>query len=284
MKDSNIFIVGANGQLGTALRKKYPNARYADISELDITDVDSVQSFDWEDIKYIVNAAAYTNVDGAETEEGRVISWKVNASAVSNLVEIANLKNITMVHISSDYVFDGNKKSYNENEPFSPLSVYGASKAAGDIACGMAKKYYILRTSWVIGEGNNFVRTMLDLGKKGIEPAVVNDQIGRLTFTSELVGGIDHLLKNNCEYGIYNLTNSGNPSSWADIAREIFKLSGLGCKVTDITTAEYYRGKEGIALRPLNSFLDLSKIESTGLTPIDWNINLEKYVKKEISK
>jgi len=148
----------------------------------------------------------------------------------------------------------------------------------------LAKKYYILRTSWVIGEGNNFVRTMLELGKKGIEPAVVNDQTGRLTFTSELVRGIDHLLKNNCKYGIYNLTNSGNPASWADIAREIFKLSGLGYKVTDITTAEYYRGKKGIALRPLNSTLDLSKIESTGFTPIDWNINLEKYVKKEISK
>jgi dTDP-4-dehydrorhamnose reductase len=284
MTDSNIFIVGANGQLGTALRKKYLNSKHVDVGEMDITKKESIFDYDWSGIKYIINAAAYTNVDGAETEEGRVVSWKVNASAVSNLVEIANQKNITMVHISSDYVFDGSKKSYNENEPFSPLSVYGASKAAGDIACGMAKKYYILRTSWVIGEGNNFVRTMLDLGKKGIEPAVVNDQIGRLTFTSELVRGIDHLLKNNCENGIYNLTNSGNPSSWADIARKIFKLSGLGCKVTDITTAEYYRGKQGTALRPLNSTLDLSKIESTGFTPNDWNINLEKYVKKDISK
>lgn len=284
MKDSNIFIVGANGQLGTALREKYPNSKYADVGEMDITKKESIFDYDWTDIKYIINAAAYTNVDGAETEEGRGASWAVNASAVSYLAQAANKNNITLVHISSDYVFDGTIKIHNEQEQLSPLSVYGASKAAGDIACGLARKYYILRTSWVIGEGNNFVRTMLDLAKKGIEPTVVNDQIGRLTFTSELVRGIDHLLKNNCEYGIYNLTNSGNTSSWADIAREIFKLSGLGYKVTDITTAEYYRGKEGIALRPLNSTLDLSKIESTGFTPIGWKINLEKYVKKEISK
>jgi dTDP-4-dehydrorhamnose reductase len=284
MKDSNIFIVGANGQLGTALRKKYPNSKHVDVGEMDITKKECIFDYDWTDIKYLINAAAYTNVDGAETEEGRVASWAVNASAVSYLAQAANKNNITLIHISSDYVFDGSKKSHKEDESFSPLSVYGASKAAGDIACGLARKHYILRTSWVIGDGNNFVRTMLDLAKKGIEPAVVNDQIGRLTFTSELVRGIDHLLKNNCEYGTYNLTNSGNPASWADIAREIFKLSGLGYKVTDITTAEYYRGKEGIALRPLNSFLDLSKIESTGFTPNDWNINLEKYVKKEISK
>ena len=284
MIDSNIFIVGANGQLGTALRKKYPNSKYVDVGEMDITKKESIFDYDWSGIKYIINAAAYTNVDGAETEEGRLMSWKVNASAVSNLVEIANQKNITIVHISSDYVFDGSKKSYNENEPFSPLSVYGASKAAGDIACGLAKKYYILRTSWVIGEGNNFVRTMLDLGKKGIEPTVVNDQIGRLTFTSELVRGIDHLLKNNCEYGTYNLTNSGNPASWANIARQIFKLSGLSNKIIETTTTEYYKGKEGIALRPLNSSLDLSKIESRGFKPIGWEIDLVKYIRKEVTK
>jgi dTDP-4-dehydrorhamnose 3,5-epimerase/reductase len=195
--DRGVFIVGANGQLGTALRAQYPNAQYADVDELDITDQESVQNFNWDGIEIILNAAAFTNVDGAETPEGRIAAWKVNADAVANLVAVAAQKDMTLVHVSTDYVFDGTQEIHTEDEPFSPLSVYGASKAAGDIAVSLAPKHYILRTSWVIGEGNNFVRTMLGLGQKGISPTVVADQIGRLTFTSELVRAIDHLLATN---------------------------------------------------------------------------------------
>jgi dTDP-4-dehydrorhamnose 3,5-epimerase len=194
MDNSKIFIIGANGQLGTALRKQYPEARSADVSELDITNRQSVENFDWSGIEVILNAAAYTNVDGAETNEGRVAAWNVNASAVANLVKIAQEYNITLVHISSDYVFDGTVEPHTESEPFSPLSVYGASKAAGDLAVSLLEKHYILRTTWVIGEGKNFVRTMLELAKKGVSPTVVADQIGRLTFTDELVRAIDYLL------------------------------------------------------------------------------------------
>jgi dTDP-4-dehydrorhamnose reductase len=114
------------------------------------------------------------------------------------------------------------KTLHAEDEDFSPLSVYGASKAAGDIAVSLAPKHYILRTSWVIGEGKNFVRTMLELGKKGVAPSVVSDQIGRLTFTKELVKAIDLLLKDNHEYGTYNVSNGGEPASWADITRSNF--------------------------------------------------------------
>lgn len=176
MNDSEIFIMGANGQLGLALKAQYPNAKSADLKRLDITNKESVEGFDWSNIKIILNAAAYTNVDGAETTEGRVAAWNVNASAVANLVSVAQKHNLTLVHISTDYVFDGTKTPHTETEPFSPLGVYGQSKAAGDIAVGLLEKHYILRTSWVIGEGNNFVRTMLALGKKGVEPTVVADQ------------------------------------------------------------------------------------------------------------
>jgi dTDP-4-dehydrorhamnose 3,5-epimerase/reductase len=282
MDDSKIFIVGANGQLGQALQAKYPNARKADIDELDITDQKSVQSFDWSGIEIILNAAAYTNVDGAEADEGRVAAWKVNADAVANLVAVAAQTDAVIVHISTDYVFDGTKTPHTENEDFAPLSVYGASKAAGDIAISLAPKHYILRTSWVIGEGKNFVRTMLGLGQKGVAPTVVADQIGRLTFTSELVRAIDHLLTTKADGGTYNVSNGGQPASWAEITREIFKIAGFDLKVTDTTTIEYFAGKEGIAPRPLNSTFDLSKIKAIGFEPRDWHDDLAEYVKKEL--
>ncbi len=283
MDNSQFFIVGANGQLGTALRQKYPSAKSADISELDITNKESVLDYDWSNIRFILNAAAYTNVDGAETTKGRVTAWKVNATAVSYLSEVARKNDIKLVHISTDYVFDGTQNPHTEIEDFAPLSVYGDSKAAGDLLVGSVPKHYILRTSWVIGEGNNFVRTMLGLGNKGINPTVVADQIGRLTFTSELVRAIDHLINTYAPYGTYNVSNDGESKSWADITREIFYQAGLPNTVTDTSTAEYYSDKDGIAPRPLKSTLDLTKIKSTGFNTTDWKIDLKKYIEKENS-
>ncbi len=283
MDGSKIFIVGAGGQLGTALRQKYPNAKFADVGELDITNKESVASFDWSNIDVLINAAAYTNVDGAETPEGRVAAWSVNADAVANLVSVAAQHDMTLVHISTDYVFDGTNTNHPEDETFSPLSVYGATKAAGDIAVSLAPKFYILRSSWVIGEGKNFVRTMLELGKKGVDPSVVSDQIGRLTFTSELVRAVDHLLQKEAPFGTYNVTNSGDSVSWADIAREAFTLAGYDSTVIGITTADYYAGKEGVAHRPLQSTLDLSKIQTTDFESRDWRDDLKDYIHKENS-
>lgn len=281
MQDSQLFIVGAKGQLGLALQAQYPGAHSADIDELDITNAASVEAYNWDGIKVILNAAAYTNVDGAETPEGRLAAWNVNASAVANLVRLAALRGITLVHVSTDYVFDGTRQPHTETEPFSPLNVYGQSKAAGDIAVSLLPKHYILRTSWVIGEGKNFVRTMLALGEKGIAPTVVADQIGRLTFTTTLVGAIHHLLSAECPPGTYNVTNSGEPASWAEITRQIFKLAGYDLAVTDTTTAEYYAGKPGVAPRPLQSTLDLTKIEATGFHSADWLNDLKTYIEKE---
>jgi dTDP-4-dehydrorhamnose 3,5-epimerase len=236
MKDEEIFIVGANGQLGRALKAKYPGAQSADIDELDITKPDSVANFDWSGIKVLMNAAAYTNVDGAETPEGRVAAWNVNSVAVGYLVKAAIEHDMTIVHISTDYVFDGTRDNHTEDEPFSPLGVYAQTKAAGDIVVSLAPKHYVLRSSWVIGDGPNFVRTMLGLGEKGVAPTVVADQVGRLTFTSEIVKIIDHLFAAQAPYGTYNATNGGEPASWADITRDIFKEAGYDLAVTDTTT------------------------------------------------
>ena len=132
----------------------------------------------------------------------------------------------------------------------------------------------------MIGDGKNFVRTMLGLAEKNISPTVVSDQIGRLTFTSELVRAIDHLLTIKAPYGTYNVSNDGNQASWADITREIFKLADRDdLTVTNTTTAEYFADKEGIAPRPLQSTLSLEKIHTTGFVSIDWRKDLEKYIK-----
>jgi dTDP-4-dehydrorhamnose 3,5-epimerase/reductase len=281
MDAAKFLIIGANGQLGQALQAKYPAARAVDVKELDITDWRAVDNYTWDDIEVILNGAAYTNVDGAETAEGRVAAWKVNAQAVGYLAKIAAAKGLTLVHISTDYVFDGSRDNHKEDEPFSPLGVYAQAKAAGDIAVSIAGQHYILRTSWLIGEGHNFVKTMIGLAAKDISPEVVADQIGRLTFAPTLVGAIDYLLNSRAEYGTYNVTNSGPPASWADIARQIFaELGRNDLKVLDTTTAEYTAGKPDAAPRPLKSTLDLSKIEATGLKLANWQAELSKYIKE----
>lgn len=284
MKDKDIFIVGANGQLGTALRAKYPDSRSADIDQLDITDRASVEAFDWSGIKVILNAAAYTNVDGAETAEGRIAAWQVNAGAVAHLVSACLKNNMILVHISSDYVFDGSRELHNEEEPYSPLGVYAQSKAAGDVATSILPHHYIIRTSWVIGSGGNFVRSIFSLGQKDINPNVVSDQFGRITFTSELVRAIDHLLSTTQPFGTYNVSNGGDIVSWADIAREVYMIAGYThLSVGDTTAAEYFAGKLS-SPRPEHSGLDMSKIHATGFESRDWRDELRVYIEQELKQ
>lgn len=284
MDDSEFLIIGARGQLGLALQAKYPNAQAVDRDEFDITDAKTTDNYGWDKVKTVLNASGYTNVDGAETEDGRAAAWAVNAVGVGNLAKMAIEHGLTLVNISTEYIFDGTKDSHKEDEPPSPLSVYGASKAAGDIAVNLVPKHYILRTSWLIGDGKNFVRTMLELGRRGNAPTVVADQIGRLTFTTELVRAIDYLLQKQAPFGTYNVSNGGEPASWADITRAIFKEAGINLTVTDITTAEYFASKPTLAKRPLKSTLDLSKLQATGFEPTDWRDDLREYIKKEQAK
>ena len=281
MDNSRILILGSNGQLGRSLSKKYPKAKAIDYSELDISSAQAIRSFDFSPYNVIINTAAYTNVDGAESKEGRVAAWKVNASALSLLVKAISRLDITLVHISTDCVFDGSLPNHKEDEQLSPLGVYGQSKAAGDLTVNTLSKFYILRTAWVIGDGKNFVRIMLDLAKRGTNPTVVSDVIGRPTFTIELVRAIDHLLKTNAEFGIYNVTNGGDPVSWADLTRAVYKEARLNNTVTDTTNEEYYSDKPNAAPRPINSVFDLSKIKSIGFNPTDWREDLKQYIEKE---
>lgn len=279
IEPKKVLITGAKGQLGQALQDLYPGADAVDRDSLDIASDDVFTARRWKDYDLILNAAAYTAVDAAETPEGRVDAWKANAAAVANLAKIALHNNITLVHVSSDYVFDGTNNLHTEDEPFSPLSVYGQSKAAGDVAAAQAPQHYILRTSWVVGKGSNFVKTMKNLAERNIKPSVVNDQIGRMTFTDDLAAAAKHLVDTKAPFGTYNLSNDGDSVSWADIAKVVFEKSGKSAgDVTGVSTEEYYSGKDGIAPRPLQSTLDLTKIKSTGLTPRDWRDALDTYM------
>ncbi|MFE7846083.1 sugar nucleotide-binding protein [Microbacterium sp. NPDC057407] len=283
MAPRTTLVVGAGGQLGTALRALLgeDDVEYVTRTELDVTDPALPGARRWRDYGAIINAGAYTAVDAAETEDGRAAAWAANATAVGTLATIARENDLTLVHVSSDYVFDGSsERPYREDDALSPLGVYGQSKAAGDIAAQTAPRHYVVRTSWVIGEGKNFVRTMASLAERGVDPGVVADQVGRLTFTDELARGIRHLLDTRAPYGVYNLTGAGEPSSWADVAARVFRLTGHDpARVSRVTTEEYFANAQTpVAPRPRRSVLDLAKIEATGFSPRDADASLTEYI------
>ena len=277
MDDKTVVITGANGQVGRALQKVYPQALALDREQLDITNQKAINEFNWDNVKVIINAAAWTDVDGAENPSNYNLVKAVNVDASRYLATAASQHDLTFVTFSSDYVFDGSQPIHNEDELFSPLNVYGKTKADGDLAAATTIKHYIIRTSWVIGDGRNFVNIMQDLAARDAKPSVVNDQIGRLTFTDTLARGIKHLLEIGAPYGTYNLTNEGQPVSWADIAKIVFEKSGKSpSDVQPVSTAEYFADKPNTAKRPLQSTLDLTKIEKTGFIPEDWRDKLDK--------
>ena len=278
MKPKRTLVLGANGQLGRALQEAMPEADFADRSRIDLFNEESLDRVRWADYDTVVNAAAYTAVDEAETETGRVDCWDANVTGVARLARHVARHGLTLLHISSDYVFDGRKRLFTEDDNPAPLGVYGQTKAAGDAIVTTLPRHYIVRTSWVIGEGNNFVRTMASLAGRGIDPSVVDDQLGRLSFTDDIAAGIRHLLRIRPAFGVYNLTNEGPVMSWAEIAKLVFAGTGHDAdRVTGVTTAEYFAGKQA-APRPLNSALALDKIEAIGFTPRDAREALGAYL------
>jgi dTDP-4-dehydrorhamnose reductase/dTDP-4-dehydrorhamnose 3,5-epimerase len=281
MPAKKTLVLGADGQLGKALRDLYDgdaSVEFAARGDFDLSSADAYSRKNWKNYSTVINAAAYTAVDQAETDEGRGAAWAINVTAVGHLARVAVEHDLTLVHVSSDYVFDGSRDLHDEDEPFSPLGVYGQSKAAGDAVVMVAPKHYIVRTSWVIGEGNNFVRTMASLAARGVRPSVVNDQVGRLSFTQDIAAGIRHLLDSNAPFGTYNLSNDGEPQTWADIAADVYEMTGVEREaVTGVSTAEYFKGKTA-APRPLNSVLDLTRIKATGFHPAPAEKRLRQYL------
>ena len=291
MAPKRTLVTGCNGQLGRAVRalaeerKVAKDFDFCDIDTFDMSDPAAYGKLDWSLYGTVINCGAYTAVDAAETPEGRRVAWAANATGPALLARTCAEHGITLVHISSDYVFDGTCELHDENEAMSPLSVYGQSKAAGDIAVAGCPRHYIMRSSWVIGEGKNFAKTMCALSDKVAagdleRVTVVDDQLGRLTFTRDMAAAIFHVLDSHAPYGTYDCTGSGAVKSWADIARACFEAkNGNGDKVVPVSTADYYASSEGpVAPRPHFSALDLSKLEAVGFHMPDWEKGLAEYL------
>lgn len=275
------LVLGSDGQLGRALREVLPAAttRFLTRNDLDLADLSAVHDFDFSNVGAIINAAAFTAVDAAETPEGSAAAWAINASAVAELALAACSLNAVFVNVSTDYVFDGTQETHAETEPLNPLNAYGQSKAAGEMATRIAPRHYLVRTSWVVGEGKNFVQTMKSLALGGASPTVVNDQFGRLTFANELARAIAHLLHTDAPFGIYHVSNGGSRTSWYDVAVRTFELCGHSpTRVKAITTEDYSLSSPPSAPRPTHSTLDLAKIKSTGFVPVDWDEALRGYL------
>lgn len=285
----NVLVTGANGQLGQALRKRagsYPSFSfyYTDIDTLDITDKAAVQAYlNKNRIHTIINTAAYTAVDQAEKEAEQ--AYRINAEAVKVLAEAARDHHSRLLHVSTDYVFDGlNHRPYIETDGTHPASAYGRTKLAGEVLLQETlETAVIVRTSWLYSEtGNNFMKTMLRLGAEREELRVVFDQIGTPTYAGDLAEALLTILdkEEHGAYvpGIYHYSNEG-VCSWYDFARKIMELGGLSCRVMPIETKNYPTP----AARPAYSVLNKTKIKETyGLVIPHWEESLRRIMNDEL--
>ena len=274
-----ILVTGANGQLGQCLQKISSQFEefefiFTDSETLDITNKEEVNDFFWQNAPdFCINAAAYTAVDLAETDIEK--AFLVNADGTENLAEACAENNAQFIHVSTDYVFDGeNNLAYTEEDFTNPLGVYGASKLAGDeLALEVNPCSVILRTSWVYSEfGKNFVKTMLNLFATKEELSIVADQFGQPTNANDLAEAIMKIIKSEkITPGIFNFSNLGR-ISWFDFAEKIAELSEAKIKLNAIETSQYPTP----AKRPKNSVLDLDKISKTyGVQLKPWEESLE---------
>ena len=299
-----VFVTGVGGQLGhdivNELHSRGLEAVGSDIAPqysgvqdgsyvtvapympMDITDSNSVSQV-LEQVKpdAVIHCAAWTAVDAAEDEENIPKVRAINAAGTQNIATVCKKLSCKMIYISTDYVFDGQGETpwQPDCKDYKPLNVYGQTKLEGELAvANTLEKFFIVRIAWVFGRnGNNFIKTMLNVGKKFDTLRVVNDQIGTPTYTLDLSRLLVDMVLTE-KYGYYHATNEGGFISWYDFAREIFRQAGYETKVQPVTTAEYGLSK---AARPFNSRLDKSKLIENGFTPLPaWQDALARYLKE----
>lgn len=297
-----VFVTGVAGQLGHDVMNELAKRGYdgigTDIADsysgvqdntaivgmpyvrLDITDAESVEKT-IKEIKpdVVVHCAAWTAVDAAEDEENRDKVFAVNVEGTKNIARICKEIDAKMVYTSTDYVFDGQGTEpwKPDCKEYAPLNIYGQSKLNGELAVSeILDKYFIVRIAWVFGtNGNNFIKTMLKVGKKFDTIRVVNDQIGTPTYTYDLAKLLVDMIETD-KYGYYHATNEGGYISWYDFACEIFRQAGYSTNVNPVTTEEYGISK---AKRSFNSRLDKAKLIENGFTPLpDWQDALKRYL------
>lgn len=279
-----VLVTGANGQLGQAIQfiaKKHSeiNFIFCSSSELDISSKENCLSvFDKYKPNYCINAAAYTAVDKAESEPEK--AYLINVVGAKNLAEVCNELSVVLLHISTDFVFDGNSEiPYKEDDLTNPTGVYGQTKLDGEKAIQTTfDNYFIIRTSWVYSQfGNNFMKTMIRLASERDSLLVVNDQIGTPTNAVDLAEVLIKII-NYCQtelvevFGVYNFSNEGQ-CSWYDFAKEIFEINNISINLQPIPTSSFPTP----AKRPAYSVLDKSKIKNTfGIEVLSWEESLKK--------
>ena len=293
-----VFVTGVGGQLGhdvvNELLKRGHKPIGSDILEsvdlgvdyyqLDITDKDSVNRVMASvEADAVIHCAAWTAVDLAEDPDKKARVYAINVQGTQNIAEACSKQNIKMMYISTDYVFNGEGDTPWDPDckEYAPLNYYGETKLHGEMAVrNLVRKFFIVRIAWVFGvNGNNFIKTMLRVGKNRDEVRVVNDQIGTPTYTLDLARLLVDMIVTD-KYGYYHATNeeAGNYISWYDFTCEIYRRAGYTTKVTPVTTEEYGLSK---AKRPHNSRLDKSKLVRNGFTPLpDWKDALSRYLKQ----
>ena len=299
-----VFVTGVGGQLGHDVMNELAKCGYTGIGSdiaseysgvqdrtavcsmpyvaMDITDKAQVEKVITEaNPDVVIHCAAWTAVDLAEDEDKKSLVRAINAAGTQNIADVCKSKDCKMVYISTDYVFDGqgDEPWKPDCKSYAPLNVYGQTKLEGELAvANTLEKYFIVRIAWVFGKnGKNFIKTMLNIGKKFDTLRVVNDQIGTPTYTLDLSRLLVDMIETD-KYGYYHATNEGGYISWYDFAVEIFKQAGYDTKVVPVTTAEYGASK---AARPFNSRLDKSKLVENGFVPLPaWQDALVRYLKE----
>lgn len=290
-----IFVTGVGGQLGydvmNELKKRGIEAvgsdilpecdKYENYIPMDITNAEQVKEvISTVNPDAVIHCAAWTAVDAAEDEENKPKVRAINADGTKNIANVCKEIDAKMMYISTDYVFDGqgDKPWLPDCKDYKPLNVYGETKLEGELAVSsLLEKYFIVRIAWVFGlNGKNFIKTMLNVGKKYDTVRVVNDQIGTPTYTYDLARLLVDMIVTD-KYGYYHATNEGGYISWYDFTKEIFRQAGYTTNVIPVTTAEYGLSK---AARPFNSRLDKSKLVENDFTPLpDWKDALKRYLK-----
>ncbi len=275
--------------LAKSVRNKFAEHELicTDVEELDITDLDAVlNAVNKISPNYIINCAAYTAVDKAE--DNYELASKINGIGVKNLAIASNSVGAVLIHISTDYVFSGNldlNKEYVETDETNPVTVYGRTKLEGEMEIKKnTDKYYIFRTAWLYGDGNNFVRTMLKLGSNKEEINVVSDQYGSPTNADDLANIIKQAIDKKIPYGTYHTTNLGF-TNWYEFTKKIFEIANISCKVNPVTTEKYIEMMNiKQAKRPKNSKLSKEKILSQGIEIPTWEDGLKRYLNIELNK
>ena len=279
-----VLVTGSNGQLGNCLKdleSQHPNLHFLFLSgsDLDITDLSQIESiFKKNKIDWCINCAAYTKVDLAESESP--LAFQVNEMGAKNISQVCKVNKVKLIHISTDFVFDGAKKRpYIEEDETNPINVYGLSKLRGEqLIRSSLKEHFIIRTSWMFSEhGNNFLKTMLFLSESRNEINVVNDQCGVPTYAGDLAVVILNIIENDItNYGVFHYCNHGE-TTWFGFAKEIFSLINSNIRVNPISSAQYLTP----AKRPSYSVLDNAKIKETLSIEIpNWKSSLKKAIIK----